>query len=136
MFDEERRNSKRLNEQVNRNIDDTNHHCKNKETRNLQLQLSCAREDNERLRSELEEFRKFSEVLNAKFNIVSQEKLELTEHNEEVTFSYQDAQEKIKELTIMCTSKSLSCFSYNISTYILIVLKNCVFLRFINRFTK
>lgn len=106
MFDEERRNSRRLNEQVQSNCCsgvDQNKHRKCKETRDLQLQLACAREEIEELHSELEEIRNMSEVLNAKYKMVSQEKLKLFEHNEVVAYSYQDSQERIKELCIVCT---------------------------------
>jgi len=116
-FDEEKRQSRRLNEQVLSTSGSCRHEKQN--TRELKLQLSVAREENERLKATLEELTKFSEVLNVKFKMVSDEKNKLKEQSEEMSFSVQSCNDRNTELGCKLTSKA-SCFLNACSCYLLI----------------
>lgn len=105
MCDSERRNSKRLNEQV------ITHHDKMRQVdsykmanRDLKLRLSCMAEERDELKRELNEFRKYSEVLNAKYSIIDREKCKLKEHKDELSVSYLSARDQINDISIRCTA--------------------------------
>ena len=107
-FDEEKRQSRRLNEQVLSSSGSCRH--EKQTTRDLKLQLSITREENERLKTKLEELTKFSEVLNVKFKMVSLERNKLKEQSEEMSFSVQDSTDRITELGCKLTSKEAFCY--------------------------
>lgn len=72
------------------------------------------KEENDRLRNDLADLTKLSEMLNVKFKLMSHEKEKLKEQSEEVTFSFQDARDQVHELSCKFNSK----LSFGIDIYI------------------
>lgn len=73
--------------------------------RELKLQLGFMREENDRLRNDLADLTKLSEMLNVKFKLMSHEKEKLKEQSEEATFSFQDARDQVHELSCKFNGK-------------------------------
>ena len=63
--------------------------------RGVKLQLAFVKEENDRLRNDLADLTKLSEMLNVKFKLMSHEKEKLKEQSEEFTFSFQDARDPV-----------------------------------------
>ena len=100
--DSERRNSRRLHEQVflTKSTNDLSMTQSAKEYRELQLRIATLKEDKQALEDEIDEFRKYSELLNAKFNLLLQEKSEVHEKNEEMSNMHCALLEKLEELNV------------------------------------
>ena len=71
----------------------------------MKLQLAFVKEENDRLRNDLADLTKLSEMLNVKFKLMSHEKEKLKEQSEEFTFSFQDARDQVHELSCKYNSK-------------------------------
>ena len=100
--DSERRTSRRLHEQVflTKSTNDLSMTQSAKEYRELQLRIATLKEDKQALEDEIDEFRKYSELLNAKFNLLLQEKSEVHEKNEEMSNMHCALLEKLEELNV------------------------------------
>ena len=109
----ERKQSKRLNETVRTQTDEIMKlEDLNKQLLEVKYQLGIAREERDTCREELEEFQKWVEVLNTRYDFVRQEREELRANTDDISDQYIDLQDRVESLTAKLQE---SCYKYEAS---------------------
>eukprot|EP00112_Aurelia_sp_Birch-Aquarium-sp1_P004751 Seg154.9 transcript_id=Seg154.9/GoldUCD/mRNA.D3Y31 product="hypothetical protein" protein_id=Seg154.9/GoldUCD/D3Y31 len=96
VYDHERRNSQRLNETMLSQTTETD--VLKRDVLNWKYKYITVKEERDSLQSELDSFHKWTEVLNARFDLISQEKEELKEGSEELSSQYKTLKKDIAKL--------------------------------------
>eukprot|EP00794_Sanderia_malayensis_P009401 gene9401-10389_t len=114
VYDHERRNSKKLNETMISQTTESD--VLRKEILKWKYDYNCVLEERDMLQNELEDVQKWGEILNARFDIITQEKDELEESSEDLASKYKFLQTYVQKLNAKLKLMEFSNNRYNIET--------------------